>query len=203
HFNMPVYTEETRPEIKKIANIKNDGYNEKSLHIFSHTGTHMDSPKHMIENGKSLYEFEINKFIGKAFLLDVSNLLQDNIEINILKKYEKEIKKSEFLIIKTGWEKYWNSEKYFYNFPVLTEEAANWICKFNLKGIGVDTISIDKVDSIHFKIHKIIFSKDMIIIENLTNLSTLTIKKFTFCATPLKYENSDGSPVRAIAITNK
>jgi arylformamidase len=39
----------------------------------------------------------------------------------------------------------------------------------------------------------------MVIIENLTNLDSLPDSKFEFFCFPLKIENGDGSPVRAVA----
>lgn len=52
---------------------------------------------------------------------------------------------------------------------------------------------------IDFIIHHTLFKEGKLIIENLTNLDNLK-KEFLFVATPLKYKNADGSPVRAIAI---
>ena len=60
---------------------------------------------------------------------------------------ETEIINSDFLLIHTGWSRYWGSEEYFRKFPVLHEDAARYLTSFNLKGIGSDTISFDPVDS--------------------------------------------------------
>ena len=49
------------------------------------------------------------------------------------------------------------------------------------------------------KHHKIL-SNNILVFENLTNLDLIHSNTFVFCALPLKLENSDGAPVRAIAI---
>lgn len=196
--NMSTYTKEELPKIYDIATIEKDGYNEKMIRICTHTGTHIDAPNHMINKAKTIDEFSIDKFIGKALLIDVI----DNKDIDIIDiiKYKEEIKSSDFIIFRTGWEKYWGEEKYLQGYPSLTEEAAKWLCDFEIKGIGMDTISMDRFDSIDFEVHNIILSRGKIIIENLNNLSNIKKEFFTLIAVPLKIKSGDASPVRAIAI---
>ena len=154
----------------------------------------------MINKGKTIDEFNINDFIGIAVIIDVSNL--EKIDIEDLNTYKDKINNSDFVVLKTGWDKYWGSDIYLKGFPTLTEEAARWLCNFNIRGIGTDTISIDAFDSIDFEVHNTILSRGIIIIENLANLSEVREEEFTLVATPLKIENGDASPVRAIAIIN-
>ena len=84
-------------------------------------------------------------------------------------------------------------------YPTLTKEAANYIANTNIKGIGIDMLSVDRYDTSVFEVHHILFEKGKIIIENLTNLETVP-EKFLFIAAPFKYNDADGAPVRAIAI---
>ena len=199
--SMSTYTKDEKFEAYDIASIEKDGYNEKLLSLCNYTGTHIDAPIHMINKGKTIDEFNISDFIGIAITIDVSEL--ESIDIKDLIKYKERINNCDFVILKTGWDKYWGSSGYLKGFPTLTEEAARWLCSFNIRGIGTDTISIDAFDSIDFEIHNTILSRGRIIIENLTNLNNVREEEFTLVATPLKIENGDASPVRAIAITNE
>ena len=198
--NMSTYTKDERFEAYDIASIEKDGYNEKLLKLCTHTGTHIDAPSHMINKGKTIDEFNINDFIGIAVIIDVSKLKRIDIEDLIL--YKEKINNCDFVILKTGWYKYWGSNSYLQGFPSLTEDAAKWLCSFNIRGIGTDTISVDNFDSIDFEVHNTILSRGIIIIENITNLDEVREEEFTLVATPLKIETGDASPVRAIAITN-
>ena len=195
---MTVYPGTEKPKIKKANTLEKDGFRESKLTMYSHVGTHIDAPAHMLEKSSYLDELHISHFIGRATILDFTSKLK--IELKDIKLYEEEIKNSEFIIIKTGWEKYWGEDKYFKGFPTMDEECVNWISKFNLKGIGVDAISIDSVDSEEFIVHKTILSKNIISIENLCNLDSVKSKYFTLSVLPLKLSEADGSPVRAIAI---
>jgi len=61
-------------------------------------------------------------------------------------------------------------------------------------------ISIDREGTPDFPIHRILLDQNILIIENLTNLQGLPRKGFSFSCLPLKFENADGSPVRAVAV---
>lgn len=195
--DMPVYSKPNGPNIKKVATIEENGYEETFLSLFSHNGTHIDSTKHMDVNGETLETLDINKFVGKSILIDVTN--KDKIELDYLKEYEEKIQNSDFIIFKSGWSEYWGEQKYYENYPILTIEAANYIVQSSIKGIGMDMLSVDSYDSEDFGIHKILFKGKKLIVENLTELKELP-NEFLFIAAPLKFNNADGSPVRAIAI---
>jgi kynurenine formamidase len=168
----------------------------------SHTGTHIDAPAHMLSNGKYLNNLDISYFIGNATIIDLSKENIRLINVDRLKSFVDKIKNVEFVIIKTGWSKYFGNEKYYEDFPSLSEESAKWLVEFKLKGIGIDAISIDDMKSTTFFNHNILMKNNIIIIENLTNLDSIDEEYFILSIMPLKYENADGSPVRAVAIEN-
>jgi kynurenine formamidase len=85
---------------------------------------------------------------------------------------------------------------------VLSEAAAHWLAGFNFKGIGVDTISFDAHDSSALPIHRIFLTKNIVLVENLVNLEKIPVGEFVFCCLPLKLADTDGAPVRAIALCN-
>ncbi|MHC1690514.1 MAG: cyclase family protein [Bacteroidales bacterium] len=197
---MPVYPGTEPPVIKDATTIEKDGFAEKLLSFFSHTGTHIDAPGHILKGRNTLDKFSADKFVGKGLVIDVTKCTSGKIEKDLLEKYSAEIEGCDFVLFKTGWDNKWGNESYFMDFPSLTSDAASWLCQFNIKGIGFDCISADPVDAADLPIHKIILNKNLIIIENLCNLDRLTGCPFIFSCLPLKIGNSDGSPVRAVGI---
>ncbi|MDD2402658.1 MAG: cyclase family protein, partial [Clostridia bacterium] len=200
--DMPVFPGTEQPIFQKVNTLDENGFNEAKITMYSHTGTHIDAPAHVLDKGCHLDDLEINYFIGSATVLDFSNIKSQSIDIDCLKAYEEKIKYVEFVLIKTGWSRYWGEEKYYENFPSLSEKAAKWLSQFNLKGVGIDTISIDNSDSVIFAVHKVLLGKNIIIIENLTNLDSVKADNFILSVLPLKNKDADGSPVRAISIEN-
>ena len=189
------------PTLKRISTIKKDGFAEHQLTITSHTGTHIDAPAHVIDGGNTLDNLPIDSFVGTGLCLSIEN--NKTISTSHITALHKELRTIDFLLIYTGWSKKWNSVEYQQNFPVFSTEAAKMLTQYNLKGIGIDTLSPDPVDSVDIPVHKIFLEKDILIIENLTNLDLLTGHRFLFHAMPLKTRDADGAPVRAFAIINK
>lgn len=190
--NMTAYSLEEKPDIKNLFTIKKDGFNVTSLGLSSHLGTHIDVPLHMIENGKSICDLPIESFFGKGKCISFNELQN----INFIKN---EIKNIDFLLVYTGWDKFWNEENYFKNYPVIPDEIISKIADSNLKGIGIDCISPDSYNSQNMEKHKKLLGNNKIIIENLCSLETVLGKDFYFSCLPLKGK-FDGCPVRAAAI---
>jgi len=195
---MSVYPGNPKLSLKEVSTFKIDGYSVLEIKTITHNGTHIDAPFHMVEGAKTLDEFPLDNFLGKAAVISVEG--KKDISLQFLRTFEKIISKAEFILFYSGWSKKWNKKSYFGAYPVLTEEAAKWLTKFKLKAIGFDYISIDPVTSTDMKLHKIVLSKEICILENLNNLDRLPETLFDFYCVPLKIEHADGSPVRAFAI---
>lgn len=188
------------PRFEQATTYEEHGFVEKIVTMYTHTGTHIDVPSHILENGLTVDKFDVGNFIGKARVIDVTNIPSNIIDINDLKEYETWLMEIDYLILKTGWSKYWGDNKYFNDFPTLSVETAEWLLQFKLKGIGIDAIAVDPVEDKNFTVHRVLFRENLIIIENMTNLNEVDSSLFTLSCLPLKLKDADGSPVRAIAM---
>jgi arylformamidase len=198
--SMPVYPGMRPPQIIDACTIAKQGFAEKLLGFYSHTGTHVDAPGHILAGAATLDRFAAGDFIGPGCVLDVSRVKNGQIEIADLRGQEHELKKAAFALLHSGWARHWGNAGYFSHYPVLSPAAARWLAGFALKGVGVDMISVDEMNSTALVVHKVLLAKNFLIIENLAHLETLIGKKFTFTCLPLKLKDSDGSPVRAVAL---
>ena len=104
----------------------------------------------------------------------------------------------DFVLFWTGWSRYWGQEQYLRQYPILTAEAASYLGKCQLKGVGIDAISFDAIDSKAFEIHQQLLAQELVLIENLTRLEEVQ-RGANFFALPLPLSEADGSPVRAFA----
>jgi arylformamidase len=193
----PVFPGTAHPHFEPAATIERNGYRETHFSLDSHLGTHIDAPAHIFENGPTLDQLPVLFFTGKAIIIEVPKNTPF-IEKSLLVPFMNKIEESDFVLFKTGWCHKWGSENYFSDFPVLNEEAANWLISFKLKGIGFDAISADSVESTRLNVHHIILGKGLIIIENLNFPENIIESEGEFSCFPLPYQNADGSPVRAI-----
>jgi len=195
---MPVYPGTESPTIDVVTTIEKEGFEERLLTMFSHTGTHMDAPCHIVSGKKNLSDFDISDFSGKAVLVDVRDCGRE-IGVEFISQYADALKKADFAILFSGWDRYWGEEAYFENYPVLSASATKFLVECGLKGIGMDMISIDPADTETFDNHKIVFNENLLVVENLAGLENIDDREFEFFTIPLKIKSGDGSPVRAFA----
>lgn len=195
---MPLFPGTPPIMLKASATLNSEGFNELQLQITTHTGTHIDCPLHMIKGGFDTTA-DVTRFCGKGVMIDCTKT-GISIPLSHIETYRKVIEESDFVLLNTGWHKHWEGQDYYNLFPVLSSEAAEYIQKFNLKGIGIDTPSFDPVNSSNLPVHNLFLSKGIILIENLTNMDSLPHKGFIFSCFPLKIKNGDGCPVRATGI---
>jgi kynurenine formamidase len=198
---MPVFPGSEPVTFVKSSDIESVGYNEIQIHISTHTGTHIDCGRHLINNGFETNSASLEKFYGKGLVIDCRKFSsKETITRSHLRLFESSIKQAEFVLLHTGWSRLWGTSQYFNDFPVPDAEAAEYLTEFTLKGVGIDTLSFDPIISTQLSAHMKLLSKEILLIENLTNIEKLPDEGFMFCCFPLRIVNGDGSPVRAVGI---
>jgi kynurenine formamidase len=198
--DMPVYPGDPLPSLDVVSTLDGAGYITRRITFGSHMGTHMDAPAHMIAGGRTLDAYPIGHFIGSAAALDLTAYVGPTLELVALLPHRSVIVGSDFLLLNTGWYHHWGEARYFVDYPVLSVDAALWLAGLGLRGIGVDTCSVDAAASSVHAVHHAFLRREVVIIENLTNLAALPDAAFTFAAFPLRIDQADGSPVRAVGI---
>ncbi len=201
---MSCYPGTPLPQSVPLCTIEADGFNERILTFSSHTGTHVDLPLHMSAGASSLDAFGVERFVGLGALLDVESVSGGTISSALLQPYRELIEGVEFVLLYSGWGRHWGTEKYLSGYPVLSIEAAVWLAGFRLKGIGVDTVSVDPPDSEGYPVHNLFLENGTFIVENLVYPDRRLIgMSFQFFCLPLKLEGAEAAPVRAVAVLER
>ncbi len=220
--DMPLFPGTPAPKLKVKYTVESDGFREMEIVFYSHTGTHLDTPAHVFRDGKNLEDYDVDRFLGQGLVLDFSRISGGEITLEI---FEQELKQSlarlrrrrssfshegtsgdekllatiEYFLFYTGWDEKWGEESYFTGSPVLSEAVARRLTALNLKGVGIDAISVDPMEGNMLLAHRILLENELIIVENLKNLSVLVDQDFEFYGLPLKIRGGEGSPIRGIA----
>ncbi|MFY0598826.1 MAG: cyclase family protein [Cyclobacteriaceae bacterium] len=180
-----------------------DGWNAKTLHLYSHAGTHMDAPIHFGVDGPTIDKMPVQDFLVESWIVDISDIEPGGlISIEHLGDVQHDFKSREGIVLKSGWSSKIGSPEYRNKLPRVSEELAHWLVEKEVKLLGVEPPSVADVNNIEevTKIHEILLGGRVIIVEGLTNLESITAKKVTLVALPLKIKGGDGAPARVIAI---
>ena len=179
-----------------------DGWNSKTLHLYSHAGTHMDAPYHFEVNNQTIDEFEVSRFICDAWIFPIEAYAGQKIKLEDLGADADRIGRGDGVILKTGWSEFVNEDKYRNELPGIHESLAHWFVGNGVNMLAVETPSVADVTDLKevTKIHEILLGGDVIIVEGLTNLDAVTEDKVKLIALPLKIKGGDGAPARVIAV---
>lgn len=113
----------------------------------NHCGTHMDAPRHFVPGAKSINDLGIEYFAHKdVALLDIPKGAREGVTADDLKPYADILGKVSFALIRTGFEKYRETDQDAYqcNGPYIAPSAGDYLTENfpNLKGIGMDFLAI-------------------------------------------------------------
>ena len=196
-------------------------YSANTFSTAEHGGTHLDSPIHFSEGQNSVEEIPLDRLIGPAVLIDVSEqALQDRdfkISVEDITTWEStngEIPENVILFFRTGYGQYWpDADAYMgtnkqgtdavaeLHFPGIGPITAQWLVdNRTVKAIGIDTPSIDYGQSKLFESHQILYEENIPGLENVANLDELPVTGSLVVALPMKIKGGSGAPLRIAAL---
>ena len=198
---MPVYPGTETPRLIPANSYERDGFRETLLKMTTHTGTHMDAPAHLFPDRPTLDRLPAAQFIGRALAVDCRHLHEgEAVTMDCLRPYGEKVDRADFLLFNLGWDKRWGTDAYFGDYPCLGDDVMDYVIAGRYKGIGFDVIGLDPIADENLTRHKRLLSaRDIVNIENLAHLDQCGRDLFNFSCFPLKLENADGAPIRAVA----
>jgi kynurenine formamidase len=120
------------------------GVMAQRLKMVMHSGTHMNTPMHLVQRGAGAADIPLEHFFGNGVILHIPKQRWELDTAKDLKTAKPKIKKGDIVVIVTGWhEKYSDSLEYFGDSPGLSKPAAEWLVSQECKLVGVDTPQVD------------------------------------------------------------
>jgi arylformamidase len=193
HPNMPVYKnlEEKKPKIRVVKDYSSGDIYETCVELDMHCGTHIDLPLHVYPNGDNTDNLDFIAFC-KCSVLDMTHIT-NSISSKDLKN--KNIEQGSFVFFKT---KSSFSNIFDPDFVYLDASGAEYIKDLNVKGVGIDSLGIERSQPGH-QTHKTLLGNGIIIIEGL-RLSHVPEGTYKLIALPLKIKGVEAAPARIILI---
>ncbi|MBY0599495.1 arylformamidase [Bacillus bingmayongensis] len=165
--------------------------NVGKLTMSIHTGTHIDAPFHFDNNGKKVLDLDVNVYVGKARIIDVSSM--ESIGAKEIEKFS--LDGVERLLLRTS--SHGNTQEFPKIIPYLRADIAPFLSEKGIRLIGVDVPSVDPLDDKELAAHHQLFKHGIHILENVL-LDHVQDGDYELIALPLALTDADGSPVRAV-----
>ena len=196
---MPVWPGDPAVSLETVCTAETDGCRVTRLTLGSHTGTHLDAPRHVLPGGSSLDELPPARFAGQAVVADCTGC-GAVITAADLEPALRLAGPADMLLLHTGRGSLWGTPAYFTDYPVPDRDAMKRILEGPWRLLGLDCPSPDAPNDGELPNHRALLGAGVLILENLRGLSQLPAGPFPFFALPLLWAGADGAPVRAIAM---
>jgi kynurenine formamidase len=167
------------------------------ISMVANTGTYVDTPFHRFADGADL---------GAVPLQRLADL--DGVLVGVRSR-GRAVGRAEIahhrvagrgVLIHTGWDRHWGTERYGRNHPYLTGEAAAWLADHGAALVGIDSLNIDDTEDLSRPVHTTLLAAGIPLVEHLRGLDQLPPEGFRFHAAPVRVEGLGSFPVRAYAV---
>jgi kynurenine formamidase len=198
----------------RAAHDRGDLFESSIVTVSCHAYTHVDAPKHFLPGTRHIAEMPIDQWMGEAAVVDLTHL-GDNGEVtgDDLARRGAHVRAGDIALLRTDWPRRVSvdDERFWRQAPWTGPSACHWLVQRGVKAVGYDYPPDYSVRTTIFEpravvraedctTHHIFFPAGIAVIEYLTNLHEIGGPRCRFVALPLKLDQADGSPVRAIAL---
>ena len=203
-------------ELRTIATLEKNGVLSKAFCMPEHQGTHIDAPNHFEADRPSVDRIAVGDLFAEGVLIDVSPQVASDPDYGLrladVEAWEQKngrIPERAVVLLKTGWGRHFQNPPRYRNqdvmgrmhFPGFSAEAVRFLIeRRNIRGIGIDTLSLDPGQSRDFPVHHLLGRASRYGLENLASLDELPASNFYLFVAPIKIETGSGGPTRVFAI---
>jgi kynurenine formamidase len=168
------------------------------IDMVANTGTYLDSPFHRFEDGSDLADLPLEHLADLPGIVVrrpwENGLATDSAQLEGLDVRGKAV------LVHTGWDRHWRSDRYGVEHSFLTAAAAEWLAENGAALVGIDSNNIDDTRRRTRPVHTKLLGAQIPICEHMTGLGNLPDEGFRFTAAPPKVRGMGSFPVRAYAV---
>lgn len=193
----PVISEYLSREASRSRYAAGTEFQIGTIEMAANTGTYIDSPFHRYAGGTDLSGLPLSSLAD----LDGVVIRQKDIRAIGRAAFETAAVTGKAVLVHTGWDVHWRTDRYFEDSPFLTRDAAEYLVDAGAALVGIDSLNIDDTSDGSRPAHTILLGAGIPIVEHMCNLNRLPESGFRFFAVPPRIKGFGSFPVRAFAIT--
>jgi arylformamidase len=172
------------------------GANVSRLDFGSHTGTHVDAPKHFFDDGAGVDTLPLDLLIGQARLLAFSDAVMSIGEAELAPHDLTGVTRLLLRTRNSAWLASGSTE-FHKDYTYVAPDGAEYLASAGVKLVGVDYLSVEQFHSGHHRTHRTLLGRGIVIVEGLA-LAEPPAGEYELICLPLRLEGLDGAPARAV-----
>lgn len=182
-------------KFEEISTFAKNGVRDSTMHLSSHTGTHVDAPAHFLKDGLTIDQIQLDRLVGDAVVIDLMHVVDGITRDDLVSK---NIQKGDIVLLKTVNSLTPATGKFTPHFVYLEASGAQYLAEIGVKAVGIDYLGIERSQSDHLT-HTTLMHADVVIIEGL-RLEFIAPGEYMCVCLPLNIIGLEASPARAILI---
>ena len=198
--DMLIWPGDPKVTLRQVSSISQGASsNISQLRMSVHTGTHIDAPKHFLDDGNTIDRISLKQLIGPVFVMvfeeEISLITKETItkhkDFDILSDIKK-------VLFKTRNSRLWHSDSKLFrkDFVGLDHSAAQLLADLGMELVGVDYLSIATFNETE-EPHKILLEQGVVLLEGI-DLTGVPQGSYELYCLPLLLQGCEGSPARVI-----
>ena len=190
----PTYPGNPPFELQAVKRIAEGGSSNVSRVVMgTHSGTHVDAPKHFFDDGPGVDRVPLDLLIGRARVVEVERRGGIGEEDLAAAGLREDLR----VLLKTPNSALWNSPGFHHDYTYLTEAGARYLVDQGVKVVGVDYLSVEQFKKPGAPAHHALLAQGVVVIEGL-NLAEADPGMYELYCLPLRIPGADGAPARVV-----
>jgi arylformamidase len=203
--SMPKVPHAATPRFPMTYRLPADYSNVTEIHMSVHSGTHLDSPYHFINDGPGMDAIPLDRMYGQGVVWRLPEIrAYQSIEPEDLERLRPELREGDILLLDTGWWDRCGGTPEYEQFPHLSTAAAEWLVERRCKLVGIDNGTPEmakdrRPEGWKWPIHHTLLSRGVLVGEFVRNMAPLAGRRVEVMFLALNIAGADGAPARVVA----
>ena len=169
------------------------------IELLANTGTYIDAPFHRYEDGADVAGYTLAAVADLPGLVVRATQRAGGGRALDLDLFRGREVRGKAVLVHTGWDAHWRTERYGIGHPFMTRAAAELLVAAGAVLVGIDSLNIDDAADGTRPAHTLLLGAGIPIVEHLCRLGDVPDQGFRFYAVPPRVRGMGSFPVRAFA----
>ncbi len=183
-FGCNVYPGDPKPERQTVLRISDGAVcNLTAFQMCAHNGTHVDAPYHFLNDGKTIDQVDLDRFVGYAYVAEhEGDVTAEDAKRFLREAADIDPRAAQRILVKGS--------------ATVTAEAAKVFAEAKIRLFGNESQTVGP-ENAPMEVHLIMLGAEIVLLEGI-RLAAVPVGVYLLDSAPINLGGTDGAPCRAI-----